>query len=301
MPPRPLSLSIVTPSYNQGRFLEETIQSVLGQGYPNLQYVIMDGGSKDDSAEIIRRYADKLTYWCSEKDQGHYDAINKGFSRTNGEIMAWINSDDKYAPWAFSVVADIFSKFPQIEWLTTAYPMHWDKLGKPISCFFSEGYNRKAFLGGANLPGRSWHVGPWVQQETTFWRRSLWERAGGALDNSSVAGDFELWTRFFKFAELHTVATPLGGFRMHGDQISVNKKREYFESSERFLAMHGGRPFSLPRRILRSALHLAFGGRSLHRLPLPLGRVLTAMGMAFSAPQCRWVEDEWKVVDTYVF
>src|SRR3954464_13703841 len=92
-------ISIVTPSFNQARFLPETIRSVLGQNYPDLEYVVIDGGSTDGSAEVIRRHEDRLAQWVSEKDAGQYDAINKGFARTSGEIMGWLNSDDLYTPW----------------------------------------------------------------------------------------------------------------------------------------------------------------------------------------------------------
>src|SRR5215212_7784658 len=115
-PPR---ISIVTPSFNQGRFLRETMQSVLGQGYPNLEYVVIDGGSTDESVDIIRGHEQQLAAWVSEKDAGQYDAINKGFARTSGEVMAWLNSDDKYTPWALPVVGEIFAQLPEVKWLTT--------------------------------------------------------------------------------------------------------------------------------------------------------------------------------------
>lgn len=301
MSPSVPRISIVTPSYNQGRFLEETMQSVLGQGYPDLEYVVMDGGSKDGSADIIRKYADRLTYWTSAKDGGHYDAIAKGFSRTTGEIMAWINSDDKYMPWTFSVVAEIFTAFPQVDWLTTAYPMHWDANGRAVTCFYAGGFNRKAFLMGSNLPGRKWHVGSWIQQESTFWRRSLWEKSGAHLDNSSIAGDFELWARFFSHASLHAAAVPLSGFRSHGDQISVNRRNEYLDAGEAILARYGGGRAHSLRRMLRSALHLGFGGRPLTRLPRALGGVLEKSGLLFPAPLVQWKGSHWETADNYVF
>ena len=94
-------ISIITPSFNQAQFLEQTIKSVLDQGYPNLEYFIIDGGSTDGSADIIRRYSKQLTYWVSEKDRGQTHAINKGLERATGEIIAYINSDDLYVPGAF--------------------------------------------------------------------------------------------------------------------------------------------------------------------------------------------------------
>lgn len=119
-------ISIVTPSYNQGEFIEATINSILTQNYPNLQYIIIDGGSTDGSVEIIKKYEKYLHFWCSEPDAGQYDAINKGFARSSGEIMAWLNSDDMYCPWVFKTVADVMSDFSEIEWLTTLNPGLWD-------------------------------------------------------------------------------------------------------------------------------------------------------------------------------
>ncbi|MBX3327372.1 MAG: glycosyltransferase, partial [Nitrospira sp.] len=128
-----LKISIVTPSFNQAQFIEETIESVLSQRDSNLEYVIVDGGSTDGSVDIIRRHAERLTHWMSQPDKGQYDAINKGFVKTTGEIMAWINSDDKYTPWAFSIVRELFTKFPQIEWLTTVQPLSWNTHGQLTS------------------------------------------------------------------------------------------------------------------------------------------------------------------------
>lgn len=108
-------ISVVTPSYNQGKFLEETILSVLNQNYPNLEYIIMDGGSTDNSIKIIKKYQDRIDYWVSEKDRGQSHAVNKGFEQATGDIIGWLNSDDTYLPQCFEYVAKAFSKNPDVD------------------------------------------------------------------------------------------------------------------------------------------------------------------------------------------
>ena len=107
-------VSIITPSFNQGQFLEASIRSVLEQDYPNLEYIVVDGGSKDDSVEVIKKYQDRLAWWVSEKDKGHADALNKGFSHATGEILAWLNSDDIYFPGAVSEAISILQRHPEV-------------------------------------------------------------------------------------------------------------------------------------------------------------------------------------------
>ena len=127
-----LRISVVTPSFNQARFLDATMQSVLGQNYPNLEYVVMDGGSTDGLVDLIQKRSSQLHYWASAPDDGPGDAINKGFARTTGEIMAWLNSDDLYHPWTFAVVDEIFQTFPEVEWIT-GIPAFWDSKGRLIN------------------------------------------------------------------------------------------------------------------------------------------------------------------------
>ena len=237
-------LSVVTATLNRAQFLEDTIRSVLDQGYLNLEYAIVDGGSTDGSLDVIRKYDARLAHWVSEPDAGHFDALQKGFARTSGDVMAFINSDDKFCPWAFSVVGEIFAQFPQVEWLTTLFPIIWDAQGRATHCRATEGFSKEGFLRGQYLPGnRGAFATHWIQQESTFWRRTLWEKAGGRVDTSMrVGGDFELWARFFEHADLYAVSTPLGGFRIHGDQFTALQLDKYMKVCTDVLARHGGKP-----------------------------------------------------------
>jgi glycosyltransferase involved in cell wall biosynthesis len=259
------SITIVTPSYNQGDFLSDALRSVLDQKYPRIEYIVVDGGSNDRSPEIIREFHPQLAWSVSEKDTGQYDAINKGFARSKGEIMGWLNSDDKLLPWCLQTVGELFAQFPQVEWITSLFPFAWDAQGRPSVCRAVEGYSRGGFMHGENLPGGDWPARDWIQQESTFWRRSLWDRAGGRLDtNFPLAADFELWARFFASdAELGGVPLPLGGFRSHGNQRSVQAAKQYFEEAKAALLKHGGKfPTGLQIRWLKS---LQKAERSLHK------------------------------------
>ncbi|WP_198805235.1 glycosyltransferase family 2 protein [Leptolyngbya sp. BL0902] len=262
----PLKISIVTPSFNQATFLEATLHSVLGQGYPNLEYRVIDGGSSDSSQEILERYSNQLSSWCSEPDQGQYDAINKGFHPSSGDIMAWINSDDMYTPWAFQIVNEIFTTLPDVEWLTTLCPIVWNAAGSPIYCAQRGGYTRQGFFKGENVPDSAWYSLGAIQQESVFWRRSLWEKAGANLDTRyPLAADFELWARFFQHADLYTVSVPLGGFRTHGNQRSVAQAAQYQAEVNAILKDYGGRTLgklgAITTKILKDYVRLPYAAR----------------------------------------
>ena len=234
-------ISIVTPSYNQGRFIESTIRCILEQAYPNLEYIIIDGGSTDGTVDIIRKYEASLAHWVSEPDGGMYDAINKGFARATGDIMAWSNTDDVYLPSTFLKVGSVFSQFSEVEWLTSLYKVSWDENNKEIKRYRVKGFNRQAFYRGRNLLGRNRYASYMIQQQSTFWRRSLWERVGARVDDAlKLAGDFELWTRFYKHAELYALDEALGVFRSHAKQLSVQFRPEIRREAEDALKKAGG-------------------------------------------------------------
>ncbi len=201
-------ISIVTPSFEQGIYLEKTIQSVLNQGYSNLEYVVKDGGSKDSSREVLERYNDKLANWTSEPDSGQSQAINLGFAHTTGEIMAWLNSDDLLLPGALKCVADYFNTHPEID-VIYGNRLLIDENDMDIGRWILPGHSSKAL---------SW--ADFIPQETMFWRRSIWEKVGGHIDESfRFAMDWDLLIRFrdagAKFAHLPRF---IGAFRIHDHQ-----------------------------------------------------------------------------------
>jgi len=216
-------ISIVTPSLNQGNYLEETIVSVLEQSYPDLEYIIIDGGSNDQSVEIIQKYEDRLKYWISEKDTGHGNALNKGFSHSSGDIMAWINSDDKYTPNSFRLVAEIFDNFPHVMWI----------VGRN-SWLDSEGVMTRSASAPKNIYDFLLHRYAWIQQESVFWRRSLWEKAGGYINEDyKFMVDGELWTRFFLHAELYSVDSIISSYRVHSNNRAKINYRHCLNEMER--------------------------------------------------------------------
>jgi glycosyltransferase involved in cell wall biosynthesis len=200
-------VSIVTPSFNQGAYLEETLRSVLLQGYPNLEYIVIDGGSADQSVEIIRRYAPWLASWVSEPDRGQADAINKGLRASTGQVLNWINSDDGLLPFALHHVSAFLCADPRAQ----------------IVCGF-----RRKVIGTVRHPRRlRVHLPPdryslarlcYLAQETTFWTRAVWERVGELDITLQYALDFDLWQRMLAAGfQFELLPRFIGLFRAHPD------------------------------------------------------------------------------------
>lgn len=207
-PVHPPRISIVTPSYKQAAFIERTICSVLDQGYPNLEYFVQDGGSEDGTEDILKRYGDQLSGWESKQDGGQSHAINLGLSRTSGEIMAWLNSDDILLPGALAYVANYFERNPGVD-VVYGHRLLIDENDKQIGRWI--------------MPAHSNGVLSWadfVPQETLFWRRRIWDKVGGQIDETfRFAMDWDMLVRFrdagARFARLPRA---LGAFRIHTQQ-----------------------------------------------------------------------------------
>lgn len=204
-------ITVVTPSFNQAEFLERTIQSVLSQNYPNLEYIVIDGGSTDGSVEIVKKYEDRIDYWISEPDRGQAHAINKGFEKSTGEILAWLNSDDTYEPGALLAVGSYFREHPNVDVVygDASFVDAGDGFIRPI---FGVPFSARAFVyGGINL-----------HQASTFWRRELFSRTGVLNEGLHLGMDYELWFRFLKAgARFEYLPRVLANFRQHETSKTV--------------------------------------------------------------------------------
>ncbi|MBI3159731.1 MAG: glycosyltransferase [Chloroflexi bacterium] len=203
-------VSIVTPSYNQARFLEATIQSVLGQSYPNIEYIVIDGGSTDGSPDVIRRYADRLAYWVSEPDGGQTDAINKGFARATGEILAWLNSDDTYRPETVAEAAAFLQTHPEVG-LVYGDADFIDEHGQVIGRFPA------ARTDLARLRRGYVHI----PQQAAFWRAALWRQVGPLDTSFTFAMDYDLWVRLARISQIRYHPRVWASFRLHGGSKTI--------------------------------------------------------------------------------
>ena len=211
-------ITVVTAVYNGAEYLEATIRSVVEQGYPNLEYIVVDDGSTDGTVGIIQKYERYVSCWLSQANAGLFAALNAGFARSTGEIMGWLNSSDLLQTNGLFTVGSVFAGLREVEWIT-GRPTKISATGMTIDVLPVPRWSRERFLAGANK---------YIQQESTFWRRSLWEKAGGYVDAAYRAeGDFELWVRFFRHARLYSVNALIGGYRLHDGALSSSNMERY--------------------------------------------------------------------------
>lgn len=230
-----LLVSVVTPSFNQGRYLEDTILSVLGQEYDNIEYIIVDGGSTDNSLEIINKYRSRLAYTVSEPDLGQTDAINKGFSRAKGQILAWLNSDDVYHPCAVREAVDYLTSHPEVG-LVYGDLDFIDHHGKVVGRFNAAqtdlGRLRRGYV---HIP-----------QPAAFFRANLWRKVGPLDPSFFFAMDYDLWTRLARESEIKYLPGRLWAqFRMYADSKTINADDRCWPEMLRVHYRDGGSVFSV--------------------------------------------------------
>ena len=208
-------ISIVTPSFNQGQYLEQTIQSVLEQNYPNLEYIIVDGGSTDQSVEIIRKYAPQLSWWVSEKDQGQSHAINKGFARATGDIYAFINSDDYFLPGVIAAIAESFTK-------GSPWVVGWSRYLDP------EGTDWPYPVMAHTEPA-DWFAKNPIPQQSSFWSGDLHRQLGLFRQDLHYSFDYEYWMRLRFKAKVHPhiLHRCLAVFRLHGASKTISQNTRF--------------------------------------------------------------------------
>lgn len=226
-------VSVVTPSFNQAAFLDETIQSVLNQDYPNLEYLIVDGGSSDGSRELIQGYAERLAWWVSEPDQGQTDAINKGFAHAKGHYLAWLNSDDTYLPHAVSRAVSFLEANPLIGMVYGDANLI-DEQGQVIGKFPARQTDYPRLRSGyVHIP-----------QQAAFFRASLWEQVGPLDPTFYFAMDYDLWVRLARLAPLKYVPETWANFRLHQTGKSVIADERCWPEMVRVHYREGGSWFS---------------------------------------------------------
>jgi glycosyltransferase involved in cell wall biosynthesis len=218
-------ISVVTPSYNQGGFIEATIRSVLDQGYPNLEYIVMDGGSTDGTEKVIEGYSEHLAYWVSEPDDGQTDALIRGFDRASGDILCWLNSDDLFEPFTLREVAETFTRHPDWQ-VVYGDELAIDADGHPFAIKKEIPYHRFVWMYDFNF----------VPQSSTFWRRGIYEEVGGLDPEMNLAMDADLWARFAERTTLHHVPRVWSRFRYHPE---AKTSRMAERSSEELARIRG--------------------------------------------------------------
>jgi GT2 family glycosyltransferase len=264
-------VSIITPSYNQAPYLEQTIQSVLGQDYPRIEYIVVDGESTDNSFEIIKKYNDRLAYWISEKDSGQAEAINKGFARAKGEILAWLNSDDYYLPNTISAVVKCFEENPEVV-MVYGDMQAVDGNGQTINVLKYKQLSLQDLL--------CFQI---IGQPSVFFRRSALEKTGWLVTSFHFMLDHHLWIRLAQQGRIQHVPQVWSAARYHPQAKNRARAAEFGREAFRVLDWAKTQPglaeaiSGVGRRALASA------HRYDARYLLDGGQPLSALGAWFRA------------------
>ncbi|MDD6070067.1 MAG: glycosyltransferase, partial [Clostridiales bacterium] len=220
-------VSVVTPSYNQGKFIETTIKSVLAQDYPNLEYIVMDGGSSDETISILQKYSDKIR-WYSEKDRGQADAVNKGIRLAKGKIIGWLNSDDTYLEGAVSEMVDYLKTHPDTD-MVYGEGYYTDKDGNITERYLTEKYNRKRLAEMCI-----------ICQPTAFFTKEIVERVGMLDVEHQLSMDYELWMRIAKVGKIAYIPDYIATSRMYEENKTLSRRKEVYEETCKAVKKHYG-------------------------------------------------------------
>lgn len=248
-PPR---ISVITPLYNQGKYIEQTILSVINQDYANIEHIIIDGGSIDNSVEIIRKYEKHIAYWVSERDQGHRYALKKGFDRATGDVVAWQNADDYYEPNVFGKVMRVFQEHSEVD-LVYGNVRMVDENSRPI------GELRYA-------PTNFWSTlfeGFTMNNQAAFFRRSLWDAMGG-ITFDDYFFDYDLFLRATRIARVFFIHQILGNYRKHAGSGYFSGTLEHLRTDQWVVRRrYMGRWGRLPTFVLKALATLSLIRRTL--------------------------------------
>lgn len=220
-------VSIVTPSYNQGEFIQATIESVLNQDYPNIEYIVMDGGSTDDTVDILKSYGDRIR-WVSEKDRGQADAVNKGIGCARGQIIGWLNSDDTYLEGAVSKMVSYFKSHPDTD-MVYGEGFYTDKQGVITERYLTEKYNRDRLAQMCI-----------ICQPTAFFTKEIVERVGLLDVEHQLSMDYELWLRMAKYGKISYIPEYIATSRMYEENKTLSRRKEVYEETCRAVKKHYG-------------------------------------------------------------
>ena len=220
-----IKISIIVPVFNMIDTIEQTLSSIWNQNYENLELIVMDGDSSDGTKEFLNFHKSKIDIFISEKDKGQYHAIQKGMDLATGEVVSWLNADDIYFSWTLNRVNLFFQYFEKINWIA-GLPSFLDNTGNITHIYNNLSARPQNFIRYGAFRN---NVFGYLQQESMFFRKSLWDKVGGLDLNYNLAADFELWTRFAQISSIVSVNIPLSGFRIDDNSRSKKHVRIYEE------------------------------------------------------------------------
>lgn len=287
-----VTFSVVTPSFNQGPYIDATLRSVLEQNYPDLEYQVMDGGSTDQTVDILRRYDGRIK-WVSQKDGGQSDAVNQGVARTSGQLIGWLNSDDTYCPGALVTVAEYFQSHPDVM-LVYGDAEYIDATGRPITrCAHIEPFNGRRLL----------HYSDFIVQPAAFFRREAFEAVGGLDVTLNYCMDYDLWLKMAARFRIAYIPHTLARFRWFGQNKTAVGGLERLQEIERMARRHGAR--GLPAFVRLEAVRL-YLGQAAHavaerRLPASASALARASAHTLRSPRALGSllsPRTWKIIHT---